>query len=225
MLIDTGRHDSDAIFNHLEEHGVETIDLLILTHPHSDHIGNADLIVQQYEPAEVWMDGNEATSQTFERLIDALLEADAEYVEPRAGEAYDYGSIQLDIIHPAELTGNLNNDSLSLIVTYGEVSFLFTGDAEERSEQTMTELGIDLQVDIYQVGHHGSSTSNSEIFLDAIQPQVAIYSAGENNSYGHPHVEVLERLEQRNIEVFGTEQHGTVTLVTDGEWFELSTER
>lgn len=134
----------------------------ILTH----HIGNADEIVQRYDPQTVWIDGNETTSQVFERLVDSLLESDAEVIEPIAGESYEQGDFLINVLHPSEeLTGDLNNDSVSLRLTYGEVSFLFTGDAEKPAEQEMVDTGLDLQSEVLIMGHHGSNTSSHDFFL------------------------------------------------------------
>lgn len=166
ILIDTGRHDSDVIFDHLSFEEIDQIDLLILTHPHADHIGNADEIVRMYNPHTVWIDGNETTSQVFERLVDSLLESDAEVIEPMAGESYEQGEFLIDVLNPSEeLTGDLNNDSVSIKLTYGEVSFLFTGDAEEPGEHLMVDSGMDLKSEVLIMGHHGSNTSSNDFFL------------------------------------------------------------
>lgn len=225
ILIDTGRHDGDVIFDHLEEKGVTNIDLLIFTHPHADHIGNGDEIVLQYEPEEVWIDGNEATSQVFERLVDALIETNTEVYEPTRGEAIEVGSFLLEVINPDELTEDLNNDSIGLRLTYGDVQFLFTGDAEESAEQAIVDSGMDLDADILKMGHHGSNTSTTIPFLEAVTPEVAIYSASENNSYDHPGPEAIGRVEQFGAELFGTIENGTITIITDGENYEVQTEK
>ncbi|MDX8045290.1 ComEC/Rec2 family competence protein [Gracilibacillus sp. S3-1-1] len=225
ILIDTGRHDSNLTMEHLADLGVEKLDLLILTHPHADHIGNADKVVETYHPEEVWIDGNETTSRTFERLIDALIDTDTAVSEPKAGEQHDIGDFHIEVLHPSDLSGNLNNDSISTRITFGNVRFVFTGDAEVKSEKEMLARNLNLQADIYQVGHHGSSTSNSKAFVQAISPEVAIYSAGESNSYGHPHREILQLFDELNITLYGTDKNGTVTVTTDGNTFDVQTER
>ncbi|AXF57363.1 MBL fold metallo-hydrolase [Salicibibacter kimchii] len=225
ILIDTGRHDNDAIFDHLEAHGVTGIDLLVFTHPHTDHIGNGDKIVEAYEPEEVWMDGNETTTDTFERLIDALLASNTEVVEPSAGETYDIGSFLLELTHPGEeLSGDFNNDSVSFRMHYGDVSFLFTGDAEEQAEQQMIDDDMDISADVYNMGHHGSDTSSQRFFVEEVSPDVAVYSAGEGNPYEHPHEEVLQRVEDQGSDIYGTLEDGTVTVTTDGESLDIDTE-
>ncbi|MEK4566733.1 ComEC/Rec2 family competence protein [Alkalihalobacillus sp. FSL R5-0424] len=225
ILIDTGRHDSDAIFDHLAAEEIDHIDLLVLTHPHADHIGNADEIVQRYDPQTVWIDGNETTSQVFERLVDSLLESDAEVIEPIAGESYEQGDFLINVLHPSEeLTGDLNNDSVSLRLTYGEVSFLFTGDAEKPAEQEMVDTGLDLQSEVLIMGHHGSNTSSHDFFLEEVQPDIAIYSAGENNSYGHPGESAIRRVEKVGADIYGTIENGTVNVRTDGQTIRVETE-
>ncbi|TSB48445.1 ComEC/Rec2 family competence protein [Alkalicoccobacillus porphyridii] len=224
VLIDSGRHDQRVIFDHLDELAIDSLDLVIFTHPHADHIGNGDLIVEEYNPEEVWIDGNETTSQVFERLVDALLASDANVVEPIAGETYQFGALQFDVLNPGEeLTGNLNNDSISFIMHYGDVSFLFTGDAERPAEQAMVNTGISLSADIYHMGHHGSNTSSHDFFMNEVLPEVAVYSAGEKNSYGHPGATALSRVEATGAEIFGTIEDGTITIRTDGTTFEVDT--
>jgi competence protein ComEC len=225
ILIDTGRHDSDVIFDHLSFEEIDQIDLLILTHPHADHIGNADEIVRMYNPHTVWIDGNETTSQVFERLVDSLLESDTEVIEPMAGESYEQGEFLINVLNPSEeLTGDLNNDSVSIKLTYGEISFLFTGDAEEPGEHLMVDSGMDLKSEVLIMGHHGSNTSSNDFFLDEVQPDIAIYSAGENNSYGHPGENALTRVENMGADVFGTIENGTITIRTDGQIINVVTE-
>lgn len=225
ILIDTGRHDNDVIFAHLEEKGVSDIDLLIFTHPHADHIGNGDEVVLEYEPDEVWIDGNTTTSQVFERLIDALLETNTEVYEPTRGDAIEVGPFLLEVLNPGELTGDLNNDSIGLRLTYGETRFLFTGDAEESAERSMVESGVPLEADILKMGHHGSNTSTNDFFLEEVNPDLAIYSAGEGNSYGHPGDEAINRAEGYEAEILGTIENGTIVVTSNGESYEVHTER
>lgn len=225
ILIDTGRHDRNEVVPYLKSVGVEQIDLLIGTHPHADHIGQMDKVLQHFPVQEVWMSGDIHTSQTFERVLDAILDSDADYVEPRRGEQYEIGSARIEVLHPDELTGDLNGGSISLRLQYGEIAFLFSGDAESEQEQSMVDSGLNLKAHIFHAGHHGSSTSNTEVFLKAIAPEVAVISAGIDNSYGHPHAEVVERLEQLGIEIYRTDIDGTIVLTTDGKSYQIQSER
>ncbi len=183
ILIDAGDWQSSDVTHYLKELNVEAIDLVIGTHIHADHIGQMDEVIENFNVDEVWMTGNEGSSETYEQAITAIETSDVNYHEPRAGEEYEVGSLEVEVVHPGVLTGNYNDDSISTHMTYGDVSFLFTGDAEEHGESAMLEGGYDLSADVLKLGHHGSNSSTSHNFLEAVDPQVAIYSAGANNSY------------------------------------------
>lgn len=225
ILIDAGRHNRNDVVPYLESMGIKEIDLFIGTHPHADHIGQANQVMEAFEVKEVWLSGDTHTSKTFERTIDTILAKDIAYHEPRVGEKYEIGSLRLEVLNPVQLTGDFHEGCISVGAVYEDISFLFTGDAEEQTEAEMIERGYHLQTNIFQLGHHGSSTSNTEAFLQAVNPEVAIYSAGKDNSYGHPHLEVMERLEEMQIPVYGTDVHGTILVVTDGKSYELQLEK
>jgi beta-lactamase superfamily II metal-dependent hydrolase len=225
MLVDAGRHDTNDVTPYLHSQGVTEIDLMILTHPHADHIGQADTVIQKFDVKEVWMSGEEHTSATFERVLDALLASNAEYHEPRAGESFQFGSALVEVYNPESLTGDLHESSVSVRITYGDIKFLFTGDAEQQTEQDIMNREHDVEAHIFQLGHHGSITSNTHSFLKKVQPEVAIYSAGEGNSYGHPHDEIVERLENMDIDLYGTDVNGHIIVTTDGKQYTVSTEK
>ncbi|RXJ04052.1 MBL fold metallo-hydrolase [Anaerobacillus alkaliphilus] len=222
ILIDAGRHDREDVVPYLRSVGVETIDLLVGTHPHADHIGQMDKVINAFPVKEVWMSGDSHTTQTFERVLNAIIEHEVDYYEPRAGERFDIGSLQITVVNPVNLTGDFHEGSISLVSRYGEVSLLFTGDAEKQTEEAMLSRKEPIQAQIFQLGHHGSSTSNIKRFLEAVAPEVAIYSAGLDNSYGHPHREVIDRLNTMNIPVYGTIQNGTIIITTDGKTYEIN---
>lgn len=216
ILIDAGDYQRNDVVPYLQSVGVTEIDLLIGTHPHADHIGQFPQVLSTFTVHEVWLSGDVHTTQTFERAIDAILASGAAYHEPRAGQVFTYGSIRLDVVNPATTTGNFHEGSIGVRAVYGMHRFMFTGDAEAHTEQAMINRGHDLRAEFLQLGHHGSSTSTSDAFLDAVQPSVAIYSAGSNNQFGHPHADVISRLESRGITIFGTDTHGWIRIVTDG---------
>jgi competence protein ComEC len=221
ILIDAGRHDRAEVVPALQAIGVETIDLLVGTHPHADHIGQFPAVLAAFPVTEVWLSGNSHSTLTFEQALDAMLASEAAYHEPRAGESYQLGSVQLAILHPDQLTGELNDDSIVLRVTFGQIAFLFPGDAEAAAEAAMVAEPADMRAQILQLGHHGSSTSSTLAFLQAVQPAVAIYSAGRGNSYGHPHTEVVERVAALGIPLYGTDTNGTIQVVTDGSSYRV----
>jgi beta-lactamase superfamily II metal-dependent hydrolase len=162
------------------------------------------------------MSGSLHTTLTFERTLDAILASDAAYNEPRMGDSLAIGSAIIDVVSPQEITDNLNDDSIVTRIHYGEVIFLFAGDAEIESERKMVSSGQDLSATILQVGHHGSSTSSTTEFLEAVQPEVAIYSAGRDNGFDHPHPEIVQRYEQMDITLYGTDRYGTIIVESDG---------
>ncbi|HHX64706.1 MAG TPA: MBL fold metallo-hydrolase [Chloroflexi bacterium] len=225
ILIDAGNHDRDDVVPYLQSVGVESLDLLVGTHPHADHIGQFPQVLAAYEVSEVWLPGDEQDSRTFERTLDAILDSDADYHEPRTGEVYDFGSLRVEVYSPDELTGAVHDGSICLRIRYGEVAFFFTGDAEVNIELEMIERGHDLRANVLQLGHHGSSTSSHPDFLQSVQPEVAVYSAAQGNSYGHPHDEVVERIADMGIRLYGTDQHGTIRVITDGDTYEVIPER
>ena len=222
-MIDTVDYRGDEVVPYLIEHGIDALDLAIITHPHADHIGQLDTLMYNIDVEEVWMNGHQHDTQTFERVIDAILDTDAYYDEPRAGDTYELGDALITVLHPTVLSGDLNNDSIVLKVEFGEVSFLFAGDAESDAEFEMVNSGYDLSADIVKVGHHGSDTSSSASFLDQVNPDVAVYMAGIDNSYGHPHASALSRIESVGSDIYGTDIHGHVIVTTDGLTYEIHT--
>lgn len=225
ILIDAGRHDRSDVVPYLKSAGVKTIDLLIGTHPHADHIGQFPQVIEAFPVGEVWLSGDTTTTRTFERAIDAIEASDAGYHEPRAGETFSFGSARIEVLNPARLTGNLHEGSISVRIVYGSFTALFTGDAEAETEMAILARKHDVNALILQLGHHGSSTSSSAEFLKAVNPEVAVYSAAKGNSYGHPHEVVLERLRQMGVQIYGTDVNGTIMVITDGQTYEVQAQR
>ena len=228
VLIDTGRHQANDVVPALTARGVDHLDLLVVTHPHADHIGQFDRVMAAVDVDEVWWSGAVATSQTFARAVAALEDADAAYEEPRAGDTTTIGPLTFEVVGPpvgANLR-DLNNSSLAMRITYGDVRLLFTGDAEAPAESIMvSHHATTLDAEVLNLGHHGSSTSTTPAFLAAVDPDVAVYSAGAGNSYGHPHAEVLDRLDAAGVATYGTDVHGAVMVTTDGSDWTVTTER
>lgn len=223
ILVDTGRQDHDEVVPYLREIGIHSLDLLIGTHPHADHIGQFPEVLRAVPVREVWMSGDVSTTKTFEDAIDALAASGAAYHEPRAGETYQIGTARIEVLHPAHLTGEANEGSVSIRLTYDQMRFVLTGDAEARSEGEILDLHQDLSAQILKLGHHGSNTSSSLPFLIAVSPEVAVWSAGVDNSYGHPHPETLDHLNQLGIVTYGTAVSGTVVVLTDGVSYQVQT--
>lgn len=220
LLIDAGDRGRNDVVPQLIAFGVEKIDLFVLTHPHADHIGQAVEVLETFEVAEVWMSGSDHYTILYEEVLDAILATDAAYNEPRRGDVYRFGDLTLQILNPAEVRADgkadLHDECLVIRAVYREVAFLFTGDMERKTENKLLRSQLSVQASILNLGHHASRTSSSLTFLEAVAPEAAIYSAGRCNIYGHPHLEVIDRLKILQVPVYGTCLHGTITVVTDG---------
>lgn len=223
ILIDSGDWNRNETVTYLQDQGIEKIDLMVGSHPHADHIGQMDKVIENFDVEEVWMSGGLATTQVFERVITAIDNNNIGYDEPRAGDTYQIGDLKIDILSPTSLTGNLNDDSIVMKLTYGEISFLFTGDAETPAESKMVSSGQDLSATILKAGHHGSDTSTTQSFLDKVKPKVAIISVAEKSKYDHPDKSVIDRINAGNINLLATKTHGNIVISTDGVDYEVST--
>lgn len=232
ILIDTGRYnDSDKrIINYLnQEIGIGgEIDLLIFTHNDADHIGNGDLVLEYFQVGEVWMNGMDHTSQVYSDVLDALLASDVSYYEPKSGHQTEIGAFSIEVLHPLEneKQRDQNNESIVTRITLEETVLIHSGDVSKAVERRiLNESPADLKADIMVLGHHGSNTSTSEEWLDAINPTVAVYQAGGGNHYGHPHSEIIQMFDHHQAELFGTNNHGTIHIIVNGnDHLEILTE-
>ncbi|GGP07190.1 MBL fold metallo-hydrolase [Oceanobacillus neutriphilus] len=223
ILFDTGDWQGNEVVPYLEEQGITEIDLVIISHPDADHIGQLSKVLDRFAVDEVWMSGNESTSNTYQTAMEKILSQDIDYHEPRTGEAYELGPIELEVLYPEDISGKLNEESVSIRLVYDQISFVLTGDAGVKEEKEMMDSS-QLSSTFLHLGHHGSKTSTDPEFLNAVQPQIAIYSAGKDNSYGHPSPEVIELLDGENISWYGTDQDGTIVVTTDGKAYSIETE-
>ncbi len=222
LLIDAGTNSSEShLLAYLDMQGIETIDYFILTHPHEDHIGGADAVFENYEVKNVVLTFFPSTSNAYDAILDALKEnVYTNVIECEAGAEYSLGEMKMKLLgpDPDDLGDDANNSSIITKITYGESSLLFTGDAEYEVEAMLiSRWGNELDCDFFKLGHHGSSTSNSDAFMDVVSPYMALVSCGEDNSYGHPHREIVTMLKNRNIEYYRTDKDGSVIFVCDGE--------
>ena len=223
VLIDAGTSSTeDELIETLRSLGVETLDLVVATHPHADHIGGMAAVIEAFDVGGVVMprvsDSDTPTTKTYEDLLESIAEKglSAAPAEPGA-ELFSEDGAALTVLAPnGEDYGDLNNYSVVLRLTFGEDAFLFTGDAEEESEEEMLNAGFDLSAAVLKCGHHGSETSTSQPFLDAVKPRYAVISCGADNDYGHPDAVTLEKLSAAGVEVFRTDLQGTILAVSDG---------
>ena len=220
MLIDGGNNNKGTTVQlYLKKQGVESLDYVIGTHPDADHIGGLDVIVYKYNCDTVIMPDYEKDTKTYQELVDVIHDKNMKITYPVVGEQYALGEAKFTIIAPNSNSygGNANDYSVAILLEYGKNRFLFTGDAEEASEAEMLTNGIDISADVYKVAHHGSRSASTQEFLNAVHPKYAVISCGEGNSYGHRHAEVLNRLRSMGVEVFRTDEQGSIIASSDGE--------
>jgi competence protein ComEC len=178
LLIDAGNWNSSNVINYLNSQKITHIDIAIGTHPDADHIGQLDKVIHNFDVGEVWLSGNTSTSKTFQRLLTAIDSSGTDYYEPRMGDEFQIGSLEVEILYPKAITGKSNEESISMRLTYGDINFVFTGDAETHNENEIVSSGININAEILQLGHHGSNTSTSPTFLKAVNPDIAIACVG-----------------------------------------------
>lgn len=219
ILIDAGnRDDSQVIINYLEQLGIDDIEYFVLTHPHEDHIGSAPALLNYYDVEKVYMPDVSQDTKIYRDTINAVENSGAELIKAKAGTIIiNSEDISFYVLAPNSMWYSETNEySLVTKLTYKDTSFLFTGDAEGASETEMVNAGYDIGSDLLKVGHHGGKTSTSQNFLDYVSPEYAVISVGKDNSYGHPTPQVLERLNNSGVQIFRTDELGSITAISDG---------
>lgn len=231
MLIDCGEiGKDDKVKAYLDKLGITQIDYVIGTHPHSDHMGCMDKIVEYYDIGEIILphidESDMPTTKYFERFLTAVENKGMKITEAELDRTIRVGNAKCEIIAPcSEDYSNANNYSVGIIMTNGDNSFIFTGDAEKLAEKEMIESGKLQDIDVYKVGHHGSDTSSSEEFLEIIKPDIAVISCGEGNSYGHPCDITLENLSRYTDRIYRTDLSGSIVITSDGNELTVTEEK
>lgn len=230
FLIDAGENNrGDDVLLKLRELNIDTLDYVIGTHAHSDHIGGLDTVINGVTVKNIILsdlpDKLVPTTKTYNDLLNAIVENEVNLIPAEAGDSFDIGSGKLTILSPlTDEYSNLNNWSIITRFVFGETSFLFTGDAETAVEKDLIENGSNVSATLLKVSHHGSNTSSSKDFLKEVAPDYAVIEVGEGNSYGHPHSEILTSLEAIGAEVYRTDINGDITAVSDGKTITVSCE-
>lgn len=215
MLIDAGSDEqSTKLQLYLCKEGVDRLDYLVLTHPDSDHIGGADVLLMKYDVGMILTTDYKKQGSSSEKLNEVMEEKGLVYTVPKVGETYALGSAGFTILAPNASYEDANNSSVALLFEDGENSFLFTGDCETQAEADILKNGLDIDCDVYKLGHHGSSDASTPEFLRAITPEVGIVSCGEND-YGHPHKEPLAALQAMDVTVYRTDTDGSIVAVSE----------
>ena len=231
LVIDGGESgDASTIIQYLQKQGVERIDYYLNTHPHSDHYGGITQVMQAIPTGEFFHhpvpEEHTPTTRSYQKLIQYLLDSKTKTTVLDPGDTLDLGGgAVLTILAPLEGYEDMNNNSLVGRLTFGERAFLFTGDAEKKSEKAILESGVELSADVYSIPHHGSNTGMTQKFLDQVKPQYATISVGKDNDYGHPHRDTIQRLSEGEIPCLRTDLLGNIVFETDGKTLSLSTDR
>lgn len=251
ILIDTGDDkyyedgkkgkENTQLLTELQKLKIDHIDTLVMTHAHADHIGKADKVIAQYGVKELVYNGISSTSKYFINALKAAKANGTQQVKVKAGDVLDFGNgVSFEIVSPsqglidedtaaikAKKKVDVNNESVVGRLTFGNFAMLFTGDAEGPVEKEMVaSYGKKLKCQVLKAGHHGSKTSSTAEFLKLVQPESVVMSLGVNNQYGHPHEALLNRLQKQGIKnIYRTDANGTITIVSDGSSYSITTEK
>ena len=227
MLIDGGNaEDSDLIAAYLKKENISALDYIVCTHAHEDHCGGLSGALSVVNVENVLAPQTEADTDVYQNFKDKTAAQGLTIQHPSAGDSFMLGSTNVQIVGPiTENTDELNNTSIVMKLTYGNTSFLFTGDAERGEEQAILNAGYDISADVLKIGHHGSDSSTSYVWLREIMSKHAVISVGKDNSYGHPTEEVLSRLRDADVHVYRTDLQGDIIAVSDGTNITITTEK
>lgn len=218
ILIDAGNNaDSDLVVNYIKENNIKNLKYVIGTHPHEDHIGGLDKVIDNFNIGTLYMPKVTATTKTFKDVVASAKSKKLNFTVPKVEEKFTVGDSTCTIFAPnSESYEDMNEYSIVIKLEYGDTSFLFTGDAETVSEKEMINKGFNLKSTVLKLGHHGSHTSTSEEFLNKVNPTYGVITVGQDNDYGHPRQNVMERLKNKGIKVYRTDEQGTIIATSNG---------
>ncbi len=218
LVYDGGNSDAASYFvSYLQQEGVEDIDYMIASHYDADHLNGLVGALHAFDTETIIAPDYEHNSKIYTSFYDTISAEGKEVTYPEVGEEYTFGEGSFTILGPTQIRDDSNNNSVVIRLNYGDTSFLFTGDAESKEEKDIIAANEDLDCDVLSVGHHGSASSTSWDFLEAILPEYAVISCGVNNSYGHPDPDTVEKLESIEAQIFRTDLQGNIIAVSDGE--------
>ncbi len=226
MLIDGGKNDkANLVKEYIGALGVNKIDVVVGTHPHEDHIGGLDVVVDNFDIGSIYLPKKTTTTRTFEDLLLSIKNKGLKVKTAAANTDINIDpEINVQMLAPISANyEDINNYSAVIKVSYKNNSFLFTGDAETLSEKEILSNGFDIKADVLKVGHHGSNSSTSSKFLQKVNPDFAVISVGLNNEYKHPHQATIERLSSANVKIYRTDEHGTIIALSDGNTIRFET--
>lgn len=229
MLVDAGGSEQgERVVRYLRSQKISALDVAVATHPHRDHIGGMDTVVQNFPIKTLYTPVTESDNACFQDLVKACSAANVKLTVPKADAQFSLGDAKVTVLGPRgdyEKLENQNNISIVLRVDYGDRSFLLTGDAEHEEETAILDAGCIVDVDVLKAGHHGSEDSTGSRLLHDSMPDYCVISCGLGNDYGHPHEDTLSRLRDADVTVCRTDELGTIVFITDGTALRLVTEK
>lgn len=227
MMIDGGNvADSNVVAAYLKKEDVTELNYVVCSHAHEDHVGGLSGALSVTKADNIYAPKTEANTKAYKNFKKKAEEQNVEIKHPNVGDEIQLGSSMVEFLGPVDENGkDLNSTSIVLKITYGNTSFLFTGDAESDEEEEILNSGADLKSTVLKVGHHGSRTSTSYPFLREVMPQYAVISVEKGNSYGHPNEETLSKLSDAGVEVYRTDESGDIVMTSDGNSISITTSK
>ncbi|MDR1754414.1 MAG: MBL fold metallo-hydrolase [Eubacterium sp.] len=230
VLIDTGEEKyAERVINYLKAQDIDTLDYVILTHPHSDHIGGFGKIADEFRTENLIMprinDEVVPTTSSFERVLDRIEKYSIEFSYSQEEQIIVLGETEIEFLAPVKDYDDLNNYSIVFKLTHADNSFLFTGDIENDAENDIYDTAADLRADVIKIAHHGSNGSSQKKILNAVGGKYAVIGVGSDNSYGHPGEKTLSNLRDLNYQTYRTDAHGSIVFISNGIDLKIMKER
>lgn len=226
LLYDGGNvPDGELVVSYLQNLGVQKLDYVFCSHAHEDHVGGLAAVLAAFPADHVYSPVTDATTVCFQNFVKYAQQQGRQVEIPAVGTSWPLGSATVQLLGPVRAYEDTNDTSLVLRIDYGQTSYLLTGDMEAEAERDLVDGGAPLDVDVLQVGHHGSNTSTSYVFLNQVLPEIAVISCGQGNEYGHPHEEPLSRLRDAGAGTYRTDLMGTIRVISDGAGYTIASQQ